>query len=177
MRRSVRFFRQARFTGYGGQHSRWGRRVTTISAVVALTAVGVVQVTSQSPANDKPLNIPDPSTFPKIPSRAEQLTALKNPSQRFDVLIVGGGASGAGCALDAASRGLKVALVERDDFACGTSSRSTKLVHGGVRYLEKAFRVQPLNTMLTSRNWITDNINWSRRLYMRERRSLRSHLI
>ena len=57
------------------------------------------------------------------------------------MLIIGGGASGAGCALDAAARGLKVALVERDDFACGTSSRSTKLVHGGVRYLEKAFRV------------------------------------
>jgi glycerol-3-phosphate dehydrogenase len=44
--------------------------------------------------------------------------------------------------LDAASRGLSVALVDRDDFASGTSSRSTKLVHGGVRYLEKAFRVQ-----------------------------------
>lgn len=145
MRRSFRFFRQTRLTGHiGGQQQqqpRWGRRVTTISAVVALTAVGVAQVTSQSPVNDRPLNIPDPSTFPKIPSRAEQLAALKNPSQRFDVLIIGGGASGAGCALDAASRGLKVALVERDDFACGTSSRSTKLVHGGVRYLEKAFRV------------------------------------
>jgi hypothetical protein len=147
MRRTLRFFRQARFTGNaGGQQPRWGRRVTTISAVVALTAVGVVQATSQSTANDGPLSIPDPSTFPKIPSRAEQLAALKNPRQRFDVLIIGGGASGAGCALDAASRGLKVALVERDDFACGTSSRSTKLVHGGVRYLEKAFRVQHLKS-------------------------------
>jgi glycerol-3-phosphate dehydrogenase len=53
-------------------------------------------------------------------------------------LIIGGGATGTGTALDAATRGLKVALVERDDFASGTSSRSTKLVHGGVRYLEKA---------------------------------------
>ncbi|KAL5038386.1 hypothetical protein BDV3_006443 [Batrachochytrium dendrobatidis] len=59
--------------------------------------------------------------------------------QVFDVLIVGGGATGVGCALDACTRGLRTALVERDDFASGTSSRSTKLVHGGVRYLEKAF--------------------------------------
>ncbi|ADV21150.1 glycerol-3-phosphate dehydrogenase [Cryptococcus gattii Ru294] len=56
----------------------------------------------------------------------------------FDLLIVGGGATGAGTALDAVSRGLKVACVERDDFSSGTSSKSTKLVHGGVRYLQKA---------------------------------------
>lgn len=56
----------------------------------------------------------------------------------YDLLIIGGGATGAGVALDAVTRGLKVALVERDDFASGTSSKSTKLVHGGVRYLEKA---------------------------------------
>ncbi|GAA5865600.1 hypothetical protein JCM1840_001456 [Sporobolomyces johnsonii] len=56
----------------------------------------------------------------------------------FDLIIVGGGATGAGVALDAASRGLKVAVVERDDFSSGTSSKSTKLVHGGVRYLQKA---------------------------------------
>ena len=57
----------------------------------------------------------------------------------YDLLIIGGGATGSGIALDAATRGLKVALVERDDFSSGTSSKSTKLVHGGVRYLEKAF--------------------------------------
>ena len=56
----------------------------------------------------------------------------------YDLLVIGGGATGSGIALDAATRGLKVALVERDDFAAGTSSKSTKLVHGGVRYLEKA---------------------------------------
>jgi len=54
----------------------------------------------------------------------------------FDVLIIGGGITGAGIALDAASRGLSVALIEKQDFAAGTSSRSTKLVHGGLRYLE-----------------------------------------
>ena len=56
----------------------------------------------------------------------------------YDLLVIGGGATGAGIALDAATRGLKVAVVERDDFSSGTSSKSTKLVHGGVRYLEKA---------------------------------------
>ncbi|KAF2840755.1 DAO-domain-containing protein [Patellaria atrata CBS 101060] len=56
----------------------------------------------------------------------------------YDLLIIGGGATGSGIAVDAATRGLRVAVVERDDFSSGTSSKSTKLVHGGVRYLEKA---------------------------------------
>ncbi len=55
----------------------------------------------------------------------------------FDILVVGGGITGAGIALDAAARGLKVILIDNNDFASGTSSRSTKLVHGGLRYLEK----------------------------------------
>ncbi len=71
-------------------------------------------------------------------SRAHQLQRLAD--ERFDLLVVGGGATGCGIALDAATRGLKVALVERYDFGSGTSSRSTKLVHGGVRYLEQAVK-------------------------------------
>ena len=55
----------------------------------------------------------------------------------FDVLVVGGGITGVGVALDAAARGLRTALVERDDFASGTSSKSSKLVHGGLRYLQQ----------------------------------------
>uniref|UniRef100_A0A4W6DGS6 Glycerol-3-phosphate dehydrogenase, mitochondrial n=1 Tax=Lates calcarifer TaxID=8187 RepID=A0A4W6DGS6_LATCA len=73
----------------------------------------------------------------ELPSREAQLTALKT-TEEFDVLVVGGGATGAGCALDAVTRNLKTALVERSDFSSGTSSRSTKLIHGGVRYLQKA---------------------------------------
>jgi glycerol-3-phosphate dehydrogenase len=55
----------------------------------------------------------------------------------WDIIIIGGGATGVGCALDAASRGYAVLLLEQSDFGKGTSSRSTKLVHGGVRYLEQ----------------------------------------
>ena len=58
-------------------------------------------------------------------------------SEQFDVVVIGGGVVGAGCALDAATRGLKVALVEARDFASGTSSRSSKMFHGGLRYLEQ----------------------------------------
>lgn len=71
-----------------------------------------------------------------LPPRDDQIKSLQNDS--FDVIIIGGGATGAGCALDATTRGLKTALIEGDDFASGTSSRSTKLIHGGVRYLQKA---------------------------------------
>ncbi|MBN1529447.1 MAG: glycerol-3-phosphate dehydrogenase/oxidase [Thermoleophilaceae bacterium] len=66
--------------------------------------------------------------------RADALAALERDS--YDVVVVGGGITGAGVALDAASRGYSVALVERGDFASGTSSRSSKLVHGGLRYLQ-----------------------------------------
>lgn len=62
----------------------------------------------------------------------EQLT-----SKEFDLLVIGGGITGAGIALDAANRGLSVALIEKQDFAAGTSSRSTKLIHGGLRYLKQ----------------------------------------
>jgi glycerol-3-phosphate dehydrogenase len=67
-------------------------------------------------------------------SRAEAVAAMQR--ETFDLVVVGGGITGAGVALDAASRGYSVALVERDDFAAGTSSRSSKLVHGGLRYLQ-----------------------------------------
>ena len=59
-----------------------------------------------------------------------------NENQEWDLAIIGGGASGLGIAVDAANRGYKTILLEKNDFAKGTSSRSTKLVHGGVRYLQ-----------------------------------------
>ena len=77
----------------------------------------------------------DTSRRPPPFDRAEALARLA--AEQFDVLVVGGGITGAGVALDAASRGLRTALVERDDFASGTSSKSSKLVHGGLRYLQQ----------------------------------------
>lgn len=68
-------------------------------------------------------------------TRREDLLAQLDPQAVYDIAIVGGGATGLGLALDAAARGYRVVLVESNDFAKGTSSRSTKLVHGGVRYL------------------------------------------
>ncbi|RYF92863.1 MAG: FAD-dependent oxidoreductase, partial [Chitinophagaceae bacterium] len=67
-------------------------------------------------------------------SRAAQIQQV-DESKIWDVLVIGGGATGLGVALDAASRGLSTVLFEQHDFAKGTSSRSTKLIHGGVRYL------------------------------------------
>jgi len=75
--------------------------------------------------------------LPPLLTPRHQLTLALHESQTkqevYDLAVVGGGATGLGVALDAAARGLRVVLVEADDFAKGTSSRSTKLVHGGVR--------------------------------------------
>jgi glycerol-3-phosphate dehydrogenase len=76
---------------------------------------------------------------PKLPfERGAMLDALRSGTadDPFDVLVIGGGITGVGVALDAAARGLHTALVERDDFASGTSSKSSKMVHGGLRYLQ-----------------------------------------
>src|SRR6187402_3307057 len=69
--------------------------------------------------------------------RADMLVRLEERREPWDMVIIGGGATGAGIAVDAASRGYDVLLLEQHDFGKGTSSRSTKLVHGGVRYLEQ----------------------------------------
>ncbi|RXH57941.1 glycerol-3-phosphate dehydrogenase/oxidase [Granulicella sibirica] len=70
-------------------------------------------------------------------NRERMLAKVKDRTEPWDIVVIGGGATGAGVAVDAASRGYDVLLVEREDFGKGTSSRSTKLVHGGVRYLEQ----------------------------------------
>ncbi|MDR1512443.1 MAG: FAD-dependent oxidoreductase, partial [Propionibacteriaceae bacterium] len=75
------------------------------------------------------------ATGPLQLSRLDSLRALE--SEAFDILVIGGGVTGSYAALDAALRGCRVALVEKDDFASGTSSKSSKLVHGGIRYLEQ----------------------------------------
>lgn len=77
---------------------------------------------------------PDPIRF-SVLDRDKHLKKLK--SETFDLLVIGGGITGAGIALDASSRGMKVCLVEKNDFASGTSNKSTKLIHGGLRYLKQ----------------------------------------
>src|SRR5690606_40186980 len=76
--------------------------------------------------------------------------------KEHDLLIIGGGITGAGIALDAASRGMNIALVEMQDFAAGTSSRSTKLVHGGLRYL-KQFHVKQVAEVGKERAIVYEN--------------------
>jgi glycerol-3-phosphate dehydrogenase len=77
--------------------------------------------------------------------------------EQFDVLVIGGGITGAGVALDAATRGYSVALVERNDFASGTSSKSTKLAHGGIRYLPQ-FDFALVHEALTERGLMLENV-------------------
>lgn len=83
-----------------------------------------------------------------LAARGRDLARLAD--EHWDLLVVGGGIVGAGALLDAASRGLRAALVERDDFAVGTSSRSSRLIHGGLRYLEQ-FRVGLVREALAER--------------------------
>ena len=81
--------------------------------------------------------VPSPSIGAMAAAVFDRDTMLERlRDEPFDVLVVGGGITGAGVALDAATRGLRTALVERDDFASGTSSKSSKLIHGGLRYLQ-----------------------------------------
>jgi glycerol-3-phosphate dehydrogenase len=83
-------------------------------------------------------------------NRSDQLNKLRE-SIIWDMVVIGGGATGLGTAVDAASRGFKVLLIEKYDFAKGTSSKSTKLVHGGVRYLANGdIKLVMLHTFLQS---------------------------
>ncbi len=81
------------------------------------------------------MTVPSAKSALNVDQRAGALNSLA--AEEFDILVIGGGVTGAGIALDAATRGLKVALVESQDYAAGTSSRSSKLIHGGLRYLEQ----------------------------------------
>ncbi|MFL5678701.1 MAG: FAD-dependent oxidoreductase, partial [Chloroflexota bacterium] len=91
---------------------------------------------------------PAPALAP-LDRRADDLAALSR--ETWDVVIVGGGIVGAGALLDAVSRGMRAALVEQDDIAAGTSSRSSRLIHGGLRYLEQ-FRFGLVREALAERS-------------------------
>jgi len=90
-------------------------------------------------------------------NRTQTIARIESSDEKFDVLIIGGGATGFACALDALSRGYSVALVERGDFGEGTSSRSTKLIHGGVRYLRQG-HVGLVRESLRERRWFFQSV-------------------
>ncbi len=124
-------------TGDHGRARRPGRQPASPTLAAALAAPAA----PDSPcgwATGGPDRRPAPAWRPDRRTVFDRATALERlTGGRFDVLVVGGGITGAGVALDAASRGFRTALVERDDFASGTSSASSKLVHGGLRYVSQ----------------------------------------
>jgi len=110
--------------------------------------------------------------------RNELLKSLNDPDKVWDIIIVGGGATGLGAALDAASRGYQTLLLEQADFAKGTSSRSTKLVHGGVRYLaqgniglvrealyERGLLLKNAPHLVKNMSFIIPNYSWWERIF------------
>jgi glycerol-3-phosphate dehydrogenase len=113
-----------------------------------------------------------------VVDRPKLLNSLSNPEKEWDILIVGGGATGLGTALDAASRGYQTLLLEQADFAKGTSSRSTKLVHGGVRYLaqgniglvrealyERGLLLKNAPHLVKNLSFIIPNYQWWERIF------------
>ena len=107
------------------------------------------------------------------PNRNEMLDGVKSEAKYWDVIIIGGGATGLGAAVDSASRGYKTLLLEQHDFSKGTSSRSTKLVHGGVRYLqqgnvtlvlealrERGLLIQNAPHLVRNQSFIVPNYDW-----------------
>ncbi|MCB0266528.1 MAG: FAD-dependent oxidoreductase, partial [Calditrichaeota bacterium] len=106
-------------------------------------------------------------------NRTKMLDILNGPPKFWDIIIIGGGATGLGAAVEAASRGYDTLLLEQHDFAKGTSSRSTKLVHGGVRYLqqgnislviealhERGLLIQNAPHLVSNQAFIVPNYEW-----------------
>jgi len=115
-------------------------KLALISTGCVASYIGYKFIFDQPTVKSKSLELPNGIKVISekgLPSRKDMLAKLQKPEE-YDILIIGGGATGGGIAVDAVTRGLKTALVELNDFASGTSSKSTKLIHGGVRYLQKA---------------------------------------
>src|SRR6187397_813175 len=92
--------------------------------------------------------------------RSDMVAKIDQHHELWDIVIIGGGATGVGIAVDAASRGYETLLLERGDFGKGTSSRSTKLVHGGVRYLERGIIRQNAPHLVTDLAFVVPNYAW-----------------
>jgi glycerol-3-phosphate dehydrogenase len=147
------------FGNFLQKHSLPMTRTTTVGAVLVTSSFFLMNwsnnnnnnliqnlstTTTTAAATTSKTNFVPPTSKLNIPSRHEQIQRLKqassisNTDQHFDVLVIGGGVTGCGVALDATMRGLNTALIERYDFGCETSSRSTKLIWAGIRYLGTA---------------------------------------
>src|SRR5580693_10394994 len=96
------------------------------------------------------------ANIPQIMNRAEMLQRLRAGPGVWDVLVIGGGSSGLATAVESAARGYRTALVEQADFAQATSSRSTKLIHGGIRYLQQG-RLSLVRESLRERGYLLRN--------------------
>ena len=109
-----------------------------------LLAVGIPSIISykllcsEKQYEPEPLSTMESVSPPPLKSRSQHLEEIKQNTD-YDIVIIGGGCNGAGVALDASSRGLKTLLIEANDFGNGASSKSTKLIHGGLRYLQNVF--------------------------------------
>src|SRR6478609_854663 len=99
--------------------------------------MNVSLITNNSPLTRTPVQKHTRAIKQNIAMNRDLMLQQLDENKTWDMLIIGGGATGLGAAVDAASRGFSTILIEADDFAKGTSSRSTKLIHGGVRYLEQ----------------------------------------
>src|SRR5947209_10610665 len=152
-----------------GPFTSFGRlpRSNTVLLTTASPRAGTERNSSDAYSRTRPALCPEcRSSFtgrPRLTSptvnfdaRQRERNLERLASEPFDLLVIGGGITGAGVALDAAGRGLRTALVERGDFAAGTSSRSSKLVHGGLRYLQqKEYRL--VYEALAERQRLLDN--------------------
>jgi glycerol-3-phosphate dehydrogenase len=110
--------------------------MSRLKRVIATALAGVASLGFLAAANDN--QQPLPSGPVKYKKRADHLKEIA-ATPWYDLVVVGGGCNGAGVALEAATRGLRTLVIEKEDFGSGASSKSTKLIHGGVRYLQQVF--------------------------------------
>lgn len=112
--------------------SRFSKIAVAFSAGVTSLGFFLYNANNTSPSQ---LSSPQRVNYKKRNDHIKEIASDPN----YDIIVIGGGCNGAGVLLDASTRGFRSLLIEKDDFAAGASSKSTKLIHGGVRYLQQVF--------------------------------------
>lgn len=115
--------------------SRLNKIITT--SLLGFTSIGCLLYAA---TNEKKEGRPQEAVKIQYKKRSDHLRDI-SAKPEYDVVVIGGGCNGVGVLLDASTRGLRTLLIEKDDFASGASSKSTKLIHGGVRYLQQVFEL------------------------------------